>query len=53
MSKIVTKPKKVTKPRKLDKPKTVKNYQRYNEYKKRVTRQLKSLFESKKKLQGL
>ena len=42
-------PKIVTKPKKLDKPKIVKNYQKNHEYKKRVIRQLKSLFESKKK----
>ena len=49
MPKIVTKPKNVTKPKKLDKPKIVKNFQKNHEYKKRVIRQLKSLFESKKK----
>ena len=49
MTKIVTKPKKATKPKKVHKRKIVKNYQKYNEYKKRVIRQLKSLFESKQK----
>ena len=49
MRKIVTKPKKVIKPKKVDKAETVKNYQKYIEYKKRVIRQLKSFFDSKKK----
>ena len=49
MPTIVTKPKKVSKLKTVDKPEIVKNYQKYNEYKKRVIRQLKSLFDSKKK----
>ena len=49
MPKIVTEPKKVSKLKKVDKPEIVKNYQKYNEYKTRVRRQLKSLFDSKKK----
>ena len=48
MPKIVTKQKKVTKSKKVDKPKIV-NEKQYDEYKEGVIRQLKHLFESKKK----
>ena len=50
MPKIVTKPNKVSKPKIVDKLEIVKkNYQNYDEYKNRVIRQLKHLFDSKKK----
>ena len=52
MSKIVTKPKNVTKLKKVDKPKIV-NEKEYDEYKKRVTRQLKQLFNNRKKITGI
>ena len=45
----VIKSKIVTKPKKVDKLEIVKNYQKYIEYKKRVIKQLKHLFESKKR----
>ena len=48
MPKIVTKPNKVSKPKIVDKLEIVKkNYQNYDEYKNRVIRQLKHLFDSK------
>ena len=46
--KIVTKPKKVNKPKIIDKSEVVSKT-KYDEYKKRVIRQLKKLFDSKKK----
>ena len=51
LPKIVTKPKKVSKPKIVDKSEIVieKKYQNYDEYKSRVIRQLKHLFDSKKK----
>ena len=50
MAKIVTKPKKVIKPNIFDKSKIVKkNDQNYDEYKNRIIRQVKHLFDSKKK----
>ena len=50
MPKIVTKPKKAAKPKKVDKPEIVMKKNKYDEYKKRVIRQLKSLFDSKKRI---
>ena len=50
MAKIVTKPKKVIKPKIFDKSKIVKkNDQNYDDYKNRIIRQVKHLFDSKKK----
>ena len=51
---VVTKPKIVTKPKKVNKPKIIDKSEvvsktKYDEYKKRVIRQLKKLFDSKKK----
>ena len=52
MPRIVTKPEVVIKPKKVNKPELV-NKKRYDEYNKRVTRQLKSLFDSKKRITGI
>ena len=50
MPKIAIKPKKVSKPKIVDKSEIVqKNCRSYDEYKNRVIRQLKHLFDSKKK----
>ena len=50
-SKIATKPKKVSKPKIVDKSEIVtqKKHQNYDKYKNRVIRQLKHLFDNKKK----
>ena len=49
-SKIATKPKKVSKLQLVSKPEVAieKNYPNYNEYKNRVIKQLKKLFDTKK-----
>ena len=51
LPKIITKPRKVTKPKTVDKSEIVtqKKHQNYDKYKNRVIRQLKHLFDSKKK----
>ena len=49
MPKIVTKPKKLSKPKIVDKTKKVSN-KKYDKHKKRVIRQLKKLFDSKKRI---